>query len=394
MEIDFPLTKIKEGKIEFYVPDFKKFEKEYKAYSSVLPVFYNPVMKLNRDFAVLVVQVFQMEKDCQITVCEPLAGCGVRGLRFAKEVEGVEEVVVNDLNPKAYKLIQKNISLNGLEKTVKVYCEDANFILSRFAGKGKRFDVVDVDPFGSPAPYLNSALRATKNGGLLCLTATDTAVLCGVHSKACLRRYEAKPLRTEYNHELAVRILVGFVCREAAKIDLAIQPVFCHSTNHYVRVYVKIFRGAKKADKALTGLGYIYHCFNCLNRKIFNKPFPENQTCEICGGTMDFAGPLWVKELWDKKFVEKMLNLANVKDLGKNLNKILWKIFLEIEGEPTYYVLSYLCDFLNIPTPSYQSIFKKLEKEGFKVTPTHFNPQGLKTNAPINILKKILLENV
>jgi tRNA G26 N,N-dimethylase Trm1 len=37
---------------------------------------------------------------------------------------------------------------------------------------GNRFDVVDLDPFGSSAVFLDSAVQAVGDGGLLCVTCT------------------------------------------------------------------------------------------------------------------------------------------------------------------------------------------------------------------------------
>jgi tRNA G26 N,N-dimethylase Trm1 len=42
-----------------------------------------------------------------------------------------------------------------------------------------RFDVVDLDPYGSAAPFLDAAVQSTADGGLICITCTDMAVLCG-----------------------------------------------------------------------------------------------------------------------------------------------------------------------------------------------------------------------
>jgi tRNA (guanine26-N2/guanine27-N2)-dimethyltransferase len=42
-----------------------------------------------------------------------------------------------------------------------------------------RFDVVDLDPYGSPAVFLDGAVQSVKDGGLLLVTCTDMAVLCG-----------------------------------------------------------------------------------------------------------------------------------------------------------------------------------------------------------------------
>ena len=42
------------------------------------------------------------------------------------------------------------------------------------------WDVVDIDPYGSAAEFNGAAVRATRNYGMLCITSTDTATLCGI----------------------------------------------------------------------------------------------------------------------------------------------------------------------------------------------------------------------
>ena len=392
-DLGFPVTSIREGSAEVLIPVEATLKD--KPPTSHLPVFYNPIMSLNRDFAVLVLQAYQSEKSTMLVVCEPLAGCGVRGIRFAKEVDGVSKVILNDLNPKAYNLIIENVKRNMVNDKVKVYNEDANFLLAKHAKKGLRFDVVDIDPFGSPTPYLDFALRALKIGGLLSVTATDTAVLCGVHKQACIRHYWAKPLKTEYCHELAARILLACIAFSAAKIDLAIKPIFTHSTDHYIRVYVEVFRGAKLADESLkNNVGYVLHCFNCFNRKVFYGFLQKaDLRCDICGRLMKFAGPVWLGKLWSQKIVEKVAMLVREKPLSKpkRVMRIVEKILAEINSPPTYYTMNSLCDLVGKPTPPLKIFLDKIRKEGFKATLTHFNPQGFKTNAPVNVLKKILL---
>lgn len=69
--------KIEEGEITFYAPVGEKV-------SRALPVFYNLVMKFNRDVSVLILNALN-EKKMQIGL--PLSGTGIRGLRFFKELE-------------------------------------------------------------------------------------------------------------------------------------------------------------------------------------------------------------------------------------------------------------------------------------------------------------------
>ena len=56
-----------------------------------------------------------------------------------------------------------------------------------------RFDVVDLDPCGTPAPFLAAAVRAVAPGGLLCVASTedsavDRAATCRRYGGACFGR--------------------------------------------------------------------------------------------------------------------------------------------------------------------------------------------------------------
>jgi tRNA G26 N,N-dimethylase Trm1 len=50
---------------------------------------------------------------------------------------------------------------------------------SRNGGQGS-FDVIDIDPYGTAAPFLDGACMAVTQGGLLSITCTDMPVLSGV----------------------------------------------------------------------------------------------------------------------------------------------------------------------------------------------------------------------
>lgn len=44
---------------------------------------------------------------------------------------------------------------------------------------------VDIDPYGSPSIFLDSAVQSVADGGMLMCTATDMAVLCGDDREVC-----------------------------------------------------------------------------------------------------------------------------------------------------------------------------------------------------------------
>jgi tRNA (guanine26-N2/guanine27-N2)-dimethyltransferase len=394
-KIDFPTEIVEEGSVRVLVPKLSAFVEKPGEYApSKAPVFYNPVMELNRDIAVLALQAYQRTVNREVVVCEPLAGCGVRGVRFAKEVEGVRKVMINDINRKAYTLAKYNVELNGLGNRVTVRNMDANLLLAKYAAPRKRFDAVDIDPFGSPVPFLDSAIRATRDGGLLALTATDMAPLCGVHPKACIRKYGGKPLRTEYCHEIALRLLIASTAAMAAKHEIGVYPLFSHSTDHYVRVYLVLKHGARKADESLKNLGYILHCFNCLHRETVHKNvlLVYDGKCPNCGSKMDYAGPVWLGKIAEENFCDLMEEEYGRKRLKskKRVEKILALVKAECSAPITYYVLDEICSRIRLPAPSTIAILEALKRRGFEAFPTHFNPKGIKSNATIMELTAIV----
>jgi len=397
-DIDFPAETITEGRVKVLVPRLKAFVKSPSEYApSKAPVFYNPVMELNRDLAVLALQAYQRIVNREISVCEPLTGCGVRGIRFASEVRGIKEVLINDINKRAYQLAEHNVKINGLNERVTVKNEDANLLLAHHGAPRERFDAIDVDPFGSPVPYLDSAIRALRNNRLLALTATDMAPLCGVHPKACIRKYGGKPLRTEYCHELALRLLAGCLAQTAAKRDMGVRLLFSHSTDHYIRTYAVIKYGAKNADESLKQMGYVLHCFRCFHRETAKGLFAEaSLECSECGSKLSISGPLWLGQLSDRQFCELMKeeNHLQTLKLKERIGKILALVKNEADAPATYYVPDKICDVLGLPVPAVKKVMEALQKAGYNASLTHFDSKGIKTNASATVVKEAVCRSV
>jgi len=390
LSFSFPTEVIREGDVSVVVPELEAFVKEAWEYApSKAPVFYNPVMEFSRDVAVLALQAYQEMLGREISVCEPLTGCGIRGMRLAVEVDGVRKVVLNDLSFEAARLARFNVRRNQLAKLVSVADEEANLLLSRYAAPKKRFDFIDIDPFGPPVRYLDSAIRALRDGGLLALTATDMAPLCGVHLRACIRKYGGKSLRTEYCHELAVRLLAGCLVMVAAKHEVGVEVVFSHSTDHYIRVYAIAHHGAKQADKSIRVMGHIVHCFKCLHREKSEGMFsPFKLECPECGSKLATAGPLFLGRIFERDFCTLMRRDLARKRLGqeKRIARLLSLAKEEAEAPVPYYVIDKICDKLNLPIPPLAEVIKELKVAGFQASPTHFSSRGVRTDAPISFI--------
>ncbi|MEM3546126.1 MAG: tRNA (guanine(10)-N(2))-dimethyltransferase [Candidatus Bathyarchaeia archaeon] len=348
-------------------------------------VFYNPEASLNRDIAVLAVRVLSRKRGGDLRVCDPLAGCGVRGIRFLMEGLSVKEAVINDLNSDALEFIRINLKANGFSEKAKVFNLDARELLLRKDIRQDGFDFVDVDPFGSPAFFIQPALLSLKIGGVLAVTATDTAPLSGRYPRTCLRRYWSKPLKTEYYPEVAVRILLGFIARNCTLLNRGLKPLLVHRTSQYIRVYVETTRGTMAAEKTLDKLGYLNHCFNCLYRKFVDLGDNMVNLCPNCGYRLEWAGPLWIGELFDVEFCDQLVVEYKNSHLSSNrrLGKLLETIASESLGDPTYYVIDELASFLKIPPPSKSLVLEKLREMGYNASPTHFDGKGFRTNAPL-----------
>lgn len=391
---DFPTVTISEGRVKVVVPDLKAYGVCPSDYApSKAPVFYNPVMEFNRDLTVLAFQAYQQIVSHEITICEPLTATGIRGLRFAAEIHGVKRVETSDVNEHSVELAVHNIALNGLQDKVSVKHREANRLLSEHSAPKKRFDIIDIDPFGTPIPHLDAAVKALRNNGLLATTATDMAPLCGVHAKACLRKYGGKPLRTEYCHELAVRFLAGAVVQTAARHDIGARILFSHCNEHYIRVYARISYGCQRADETLRHLGFILHCFKCLHREVVTKTFPDAAAmCSECGSKMDYAGPLWTGALFDAQFIGVMAAM-NARRAFRNSSKIAKLLALtgaEADAPATYYVLDKLSGRFGLPAPAVAPFLQALHEAGYKAVQTHFSSRGIRTNAPASVMQKTL----
>jgi tRNA (guanine26-N2/guanine27-N2)-dimethyltransferase len=378
----------REGQVIFLRPPLQKVP------STSMPVFYNPKSELNRDMTICGIQVFlRRHSITSARICTPLAGTGVRATRIAKEVQGIQRIVAGDINPLATELVKRNAELNGVTNLIKVHQKDANQLLSSHHQYSSRFDVIDIDPFGSPRPYLAAALAALKPVALLCLTATDMPVLVGIRRQTCIKRYAAEPAKTEYGHELAIRLLISCAIREASAQDIGLQPLLSFYIDHYIRILFEAQKGDESTWNAVSQLGYLLHCDVCDYREITQGFNPVPKICPSCHATkVQRAGPLWIGRLAENQFTEEVLNQVTKQSFGskKRLVNLLKKLRMELDGPQTYYDLHKLSDKLNIPVPAFSPVIKELESRGFFCSRSHFSPYAIRTSAPVAVLCQIL----
>ena len=375
MQINGQITTITEGRTQILVP---KGALEQKVPPRDI-AFFNPRAKLSRDFSIIVYSTFLKNFDGQKSFLDGLSGLGARGLRVANEIKDTE-VFVNDLNPSALELSKTSAELNGLHNYT-ISKSDICQFFNGFSKKGSRGAIVDIDPFGSPAKYIDCGLRATVHKGLLSISATDLQVLHGLFNDACKKKYHGTPVKTTYSNEISIRLVLGLSIAVAARLDIEATPIFVETNQHYYRVYLRILN---KPDTR-NNIGYIAHCRNCGNR----HTTPEQiQNCTLCSHKVELAGPLWIGSLFERDFVAQMIqNIPDYSD--KKCEKSIRKALLESEMPACYYTLDEIAQMLKSAPIPLEQIILRLQQNGFSASPTSLNPTGFRTNCKIDKIKEL-----
>ncbi len=326
-----------------------------------MPVFYNPVMRPNRDFTMLFLASTNKDK---MKVGLPLEGSGIRGLRIIQEVKAskIKEILINDKKKDFKKIFSSNTALNKLSKARKnkfrAFSEDANLFLLN----NKYFDYVDVDPFGTPNPFIDAAVQSLRNKSYLAVTATDTSALAGTYPDACKRKYWAKPLKNHLMHEFGLRVLIRKIQLVGAQHEKALIPLVSYYKDHYVRVFFESRNSKKEADELL---------------EMHKEYIDDGET----------YGPLWMGELNNQGVLHLMREEA--KKLSKkgfvsgDSVKLLDCLAEETDvgGFGFFDVHETSSKFKAESTPKFERIIKSLQDQGYKASRTHFSETGIKTNA-------------
>jgi tRNA (guanine26-N2/guanine27-N2)-dimethyltransferase len=319
-----------------------------------------------------------------------MTGSGVRAVRYALEFPNVREVLAADIDPEAVRAAQRTIELNSLEGKVRATESEANVSLTEHLQD--RFDLIDLDPFGSPAPFFESALRATLDGGILAATATDMGPLTGDRPAACFRKYAARPVRTEFEKEVAVRILAGCLARTACLVGLGIGIAFAHASDHYARIYASVSKGKTSANQTARQLGFLEYCPKCLMRETSNSLESIQMVCTNCESKVRIGGPIWLGPLWDGPTVMKMIQHTPTLASSRlsEIQTILSRILEEIDSPAFYYRTDAFAGALRIKPPGLAELIEALHAAGYRATRTHFAPNGFRTDARIEELTSLL----
>ncbi|KAA8494345.1 putative tRNA (guanine(26)-N(2))-dimethyltransferase 2 [Porphyridium purpureum] len=413
-------------------------------------VFYNPVQVVNRDLSVLVLRHYTAMRAAEearplsspegLSCLEALAASGLRSVRYAKEVPRLQRIVVNDVDESAVQAIRANLDLNGLHdgERVRISHADANEAArlgvssSISSGPFEPFDIIDLDPYGSCAPFLASAVRYVSRGGLLCVTSTDKPVLCGNNIGTAFVRYGGIAAKGATCHETAVRLVMYALQMEAVKLGRVVEPLLCVSIDFYVRCFVRVRESKRDAQRIPLRCGLVYTCVTCNTSHV--QPMasetagPDNESadtekllpikssrsvlpgpvCDQCGSPFRMTGPMWTGALFDRDFVTGLLNRLHRTDAAgdkadvddnesdAHLNEalgarsrvaaLLGVVLDELDHVALFHTMDNFGRTLRMRNIPMKRMRAALASLGYRTSPSHTAPTGFKTDAPPSVV--------
>lgn len=390
------------------------------------------------------------------TILDALSATGLRALRYSHEIPFTTSVTANDLLPEATKAIELNVQHNQLQDKIKPITGNAMAHMYSLVpdprkekhpnNSSKQYDVIDLDPYGTAAPFLDGAVQAVReNGGLLCVTCTDAGVWAsnGYPEKA-FSLYGGTTIKGMHSHEGGLRLILNSIATAAARHGLSIEPLLSLSIDFYARVFVRIHKSPADVKFLAGKTMVVYNCdVGCgawttqmigRNKLAPNKNNnghfwkysyaqgpSSSEHCNHCGFKMHIAGPMWAGPLHSPDFIKKILaDLPNVsKDIYQTTARIEGMLTValeellplpenplsptsvsktgrydpaELDPTPFFFMPGVLAKVLHTITPDENSLRGALRHLGYRVTRSHTKGGSIKTDAPWEVIWEVLRE--
>ncbi|KAG8626520.1 hypothetical protein KVT40_005465 [Elsinoe batatas] len=276
-------------------------------------------------------------------ILDALSATGLRALRYASELPIPTQIVANDLLPKATAAIKLNAMHNKLTHAIKPVTSNAQaHMYSAAFGYSEhaygKYDVIDLDPYGSAVSFLDSALLALQSPGLLCVTCTDAGVFNSLgYLEKTYALYGGIPIKGFHAHEGGLRLILHAIATAAAKHGLTIEPLLSLSIDFYARVFVRVRHAPVEVKHLASKTMLVHSCdhgcgswstqFIGRAKKVDGRrgaefwKFQQSQTtadklCEHCGSKTHLAGPMWGGPLHNPYFIERILGYLPDLDLN------------------------------------------------------------------------------
>ncbi|MEM4717370.1 MAG: N2,N2-dimethylguanosine tRNA methyltransferase [Desulfurococcaceae archaeon] len=384
---------INEGLAKIIIPKLEEYRRPDGVIEPAwMPVFYNPEAVVSRDYTTLLLRSIMGEKEFYFV--DALAGSGVRGVRIAIESNG--KGILNDVDPRAYSYIKKNILVNNLTENLEAYNHEANTLLNNLVYAGLFIDYVDIDPYGSPIPFIDSALKIFGKTGYLGVTATDTGPLTCTYRHKALTRYWSDCIKVDFEKESAARLLIASITRRAAALELEAIPLLTLVYRHYIRVFFKVNKSSSRAHRLVKDcIGYIWYCEKTLERG-FIKELGEVKELKCKDGSSPvIMGKTWICNLYSSELITKITQVLEkstwISIKTRKINSIITE---EHAINHPYIRLDKICAVNRFNMPRINDLLKRLIEKGVKCSRTHMDSRGIKAVCDHSMLIETIREIV
>lgn len=352
-----------------------------------------------------------------------------------KEIDAnVIKITSNDWDPEAANLIKRNFAFNDIpESKTEVTAMDAIDLMWLKRKEKEYYDVIDLDPYGTAVPFLDSTIQAVENGGLLWITFTDTAVLWGSKPHALFYRYGSVNTHKKNCHEFALRLVLHTIATTANRYQKQIIPLMSLTVDFYIRLFIKVVWKPIMWHESILNTSLVFQWNSCQcfylhsfgktsdkskkkrvkigeeqevekddvnmtesqkqsirdskhNTKFTINNFSIPEKWDVWDSSFMIAGPIWSGEIHDREFVNSLLeSVKNWKHLKthKRIKETLQAIQLEmtIGNYPLSYDFDRLIWEIKWESISRKAIFSAFKSLNYQLVQTYYKPQLYKTNA-------------
>jgi len=305
---------------------------------------------------------------------------------------------------------RKTLQDEGINPNCKVRPNEGDAILLQYMHRdpAKRFHVVDLDPYGSASSFIDGAVQAVADGGLLCVTCTDLAILAGNnYPEKCFSQYGGVNVRSEFSHEAALRLVLHTISTSAARYSRYITPLLSLSIDFYLRVFVEVRTSPSETKRAASQAGLVHVCSQCQN--FHSQPFGKiteaknekrgttfvkyggspnlvtGPECTECGSRMQTAGPMWLGPIHDGDFCRRVLSELEEDPLrfhtAARIKGMVTLAANELEDSLFYFTPSKMSGLFHCENPTLKIVVSTLLNAGFEVSRSHCAAGSLKTTA-------------
>ncbi len=418
----WPGVLLREGKTLLRVPNTVNQENLGPHSKKRSSVFYNPAMSGSRTRSVILLNYAINSGffgEGVVYALDGLAATGLRARRWMNELPSSSarrlQIEIVDSNPEsllwAKKINEEIPPKNGIDNLTYTVGDLRKVVLN----SGRHW--IDIDPFGSPVSFIDSAIQSMARTGVLEISATDSAALTGSSKSPLMRRYGAKVKTDGLAQDSGLRVLLANVARIAAKYDRKIEPLMSIWDSHHLRISIKVIKSIEAANKVEDNLGWRVFCPDNVeigSSKSQELNLPKNGILPMnCFLPLDFpvnsndkriSGPLWTGPIGNREVMsyfspEEALSLCgpefdendpmnrNQKDIQHERN-IIEKSIKNIMNESRaidcnhHIIVDDLASWLKIGSPpSPKKMVEMLENLGYRAAVTHYGRPSFRTNA-------------